>query len=107
MFGRIIFSLLFVGLSTACSGPSGVDVQRAAYGEAWPFTIDGGTIQCEHESARSQRLLVTLENNGIAYGLNGSAIDFGFPHHKSILKPDKTGADVQRFIDIGLASCRS
>lgn len=73
---------------------------------AWPFTFSQGTITCQPESRRSARRFVTIDvGGGIEYGLNGSAIGFGFPDGRRMLKPDKTPADIQPLIDIGLALC--
>lgn len=81
-------------------------VTRDDYEPNWPFTISKGTVECQHESRRSARVFVTLDTgSGIAYGLNGSAKDFGFPDSKAIMKPDATGADLQPFIKMGLAMC--
>jgi hypothetical protein len=91
----------------ACGGAApGIRVTSAEYGDAWPFTIPEGTIECQRESARSGRLLVTLnDGKGIMYGLNGSAKTFGFPDGGEILKPGKVGVDVQPFIERGLTLC--
>lgn len=102
---RVALALVLAGLVSACSG--GVKVTSAEYGAEWPFTIYEGTLDCQRESARSDRLLVTLnDGNGIMYGLNGSAQSFGYPEHRAILKPGKTGADVQPFIERGLTLCQ-
>jgi hypothetical protein len=103
----LVSSLVASGFLLACSTSTDNRVSRAAYGAGWPFTIDEGTLNCQRESSRSDRLLVTLDNGkGVMYALNGSARDFGFPDHTSILKSGMTGADVQPFIDMGLALCR-
>jgi hypothetical protein len=92
-------------------GCSGVDrnghISAAEYGPSWPFTVADGTLACTHESRRSARMFVTFDSgNRIEYGLNGSARDFGFPDpSNSIMKPDKTGADLQPFIARGLRLC--
>jgi hypothetical protein len=81
-------------------------VKDSDFGDRWPFTVPAGTLRCVRESLRSDRLFVTLDTgNGIEYGLNGSAREFGFPDGLRILKPGKTGADIQPFITRGLALC--
>ena len=101
---RYVLFMTIVALA-ACGAP-GDRVTSAEFGEAWPFTISDGTLRCERESQRSPRLLVTLDTgDGIMYALNGSAISFGYPHHRSILKQGKTGADVQPLITRGLKLC--
>lgn len=97
-------------LLAACSGTdprtNRAPVTRADFGDRWPFTIDGGTLVCARESARSGRLLVTLDNGrGISFGLNGSAREFGFPDSASILRPGLTRAAAQPLIDRGLTLC--
>src|SRR5688572_27475748 len=58
----------------ACGSAQGMAVNRQQYGARWPFTMDAGTLECQRESQRSDRLLVTLDTgNGISYGLNGAA----------------------------------
>jgi len=82
------------------------DVSAEEFGELWPFTVASGTLRCERESQRSQRLFVTLDTgNGIYWGLNGSARSFGYPDGFEILKPGKVGSDLQPFISRGLALC--
>lgn len=81
-------------------------VIKQDYEPNWPFTIDKGTVECQRESLRSARVFITLDTgNGIAYGLNGSAKDFGFPDSRAIMKPGTTGVDLQPFIKMGLAIC--
>jgi hypothetical protein len=104
---RVKTVVLLALLLSACGRP-GIRVTSAEYGEAWPFTVQSGTLNCERESRRSNRLFVTLDTgDGIMYGLNGAAQSFGYPAHRSILKPGKTGADVQPFIKLGLTLCNS
>jgi hypothetical protein len=42
------FGLVFALLCTGCSSsPSGVRASSSDYGESWPFTVPGGTIECQ------------------------------------------------------------
>lgn len=110
-FGRLAntrrtATFAFAALMLCACGASGTKVTSAEYGDRWPFTIDEGTLRCDAESRRSRRLFVTLDDGtGIMYALNGSARSFGYPDHKSILKPGKTGADLRPFIERGLTLC--
>lgn len=93
-------SVLVVG----CGGnPTRTPVSSAEYGEGWPFTLAQGTLECVTDGPRQ---IITLDaGNGIAYGLNGTAREAGFPDHRGILKPEKTSADVQPLITKGLTLC--
>ena len=84
-------------------GPDGVPVDSTQYAERWPFTVASGTLRCDRDGPRQY---VTLDTGkGIYYALNGSAGSFGYPDSKERLKPGKTGADLQPFIDLGLTAC--
>ena len=103
---RLMLAAIVVAFVVRCSN-RGVNVDRADYGEAWPLTVAGGTLECEHESRESSRVFVTLDTaDGIMYGLNGSARSFGYPDVKSVLRPGRTLVDVQPLIDRGLTLCR-
>ncbi|GMV44503.1 MAG: hypothetical protein AMXMBFR64_62190 [Myxococcales bacterium] len=67
---------------TACSGtepaaprapapgapvPCERHVQRADFGETWPFTVESSTLRCEPPS------VVTFRSNAATYALNGVA----------------------------------
>lgn len=98
-------SLLVALLCVGCGDdPSRPRVTAAEYGEAWPLTLTEGRLQCETSGARQ---LVTLDaGNGIHYGLNGSAIDFGFPDGREHLKAGRVPADLEPLITRGLTLCR-
>jgi hypothetical protein len=101
-------AIVLLGLLIGACDTQNIHVTSAEYGEAWPFTVAAGTLRCDREGRLSGRLLVTLDTgDGIMYGLNGSAQSFGYPSYRSILKPGKTGADVQPFIQRGLTLCKS
>lgn len=102
---KALLAIASLLLLVACGG-SGVQIHSDEYGELWPFTMSEGSLNCQREDQSSGRLLVTFQTNGIMYGLNGSARSFGFTDAKSIMKPGKTGADLQRLIDRGLSICR-
>lgn len=81
-----------------------IRVTRAEFGDAWPFTVPEGALRCQTDR---QRKYVTLDTgDGIWYGLNGSAKDFGFPDSASILKPGIVGNNLQPFIARGLTLCK-
>jgi hypothetical protein len=96
---RLVLAVL---LSIACGGRPGIPVAESDSTD-WPFTVTAGTLRCE---VNGPRKMVTLDTGtGIYYGLNGAARGFGYPDGLKILKPDKTGADVQPYITKGLTLC--
>src|SRR5262245_2555590 len=96
--------LLASGVLLLACGSPGLEVSRDQFGAAWPFAAERGTIRCV---TRSDRPLVTIDTgDGIQYGINGAARGFGgFPDGLKILQPEKVGADLQPFIERGLALC--
>lgn len=95
--------VVLVGSLIGCED-SRPKVTRAEFGDAWPFTVAEGRLQCQSDR---QRKYVTLDTgNGIHYALNGSAKSFGFPDVASIQKPGTTGVDLQPFIARGLTLCK-
>lgn len=110
---------LGVLVTTACSPaatpsptPEATDpgyVTRAGYGDDWPFSVPAGTLACYDGAAAGGggRVLVTFSTgNGIEYGLNGSALDFGFPDLDATILPaypDKS--QLSPLIEVGLALC--
>lgn len=69
---RVVFVLIFV-VSIGCSAMPTNEriVRKAEYGEAWPFTMDEGTLACVEGSA------VILRAPGGEYALNGRARGLG------------------------------
>jgi len=92
----------------ATATPNPGYITRAEYGDDWPFSAPAGTLACYDGAAAGGegRILVTFSTgNGIEYGLNGSALDFGFPDlDEGILPayPDETGVLdlIQRGLDL-------
>ena len=86
-------------------------ITQAQYGAAWPFSVAAGQLVCTDGAAAggNGRILVTFrpdDNRGIEFGLNGSALDFGFPDLDESMMPaypDKSG--LHDLIQRGLALC--
>ena len=111
--------LAVVLLIAACSGtpeaeptdpPDRGYITRAGYGADWPFSVQAGELSCYDGAAAGGegRILVTfyVEDRGIEYGLNGSALDFGFPDLDDTILPDypdKSG--LFDLIERGMALC--
>jgi hypothetical protein len=88
--------------------PSALAVSRAEYKNAWPFTVDSGTLFCQWSmNLTLNRQLVTFKSgDGVEYALNGAAIDFGYPKvDKTIVKKYPNVSVLQPLIDDGLAIC--
>jgi hypothetical protein len=82
-------------------------ITAAEFGDAWPFTVPAGTLTCTPSGKADGRLLVTFgTGDGIEYGINGSARDFGFPDPDETIVtdyPDLSGLDP--IIERGLRLC--
>ncbi len=69
---RVIFASLVavaaLGL-TACGGSNERSVSRADYGNAWPLTVESGTLRCEEPGA----VTFTSDEDGTTYSVNGTA----------------------------------
>lgn len=99
-------ALLIVLVSAvACASPDdGIRITATEYGPRWPFTLESGTLRCQKD--RTRQYVTFDDGQGVQYGLNGAARGLGFPDGLTILKPGKTGADLQPFIDRGLTLCQ-
>ncbi|HYI67572.1 MAG TPA: hypothetical protein VEW95_11650 [Candidatus Limnocylindrales bacterium] len=118
LIASVVTALLLVGCSAGAAPadapaetptPDPGYITRQEYGDAWPFSVPAGTLACYDGAAAGGggRILVTFSaGDGIEYGLNGSALDFGFPELDQTILPDypnKTG--VLDLIERGLALC--
>lgn len=101
-----ISGLLALTLSLACGSgaPVGAPVSQAEFGDAWPLTIDRGTLRCEPPGA-----VVFQASDGSDYGVNGIALSQGYPEIDPIwaddpdpLVPKKS---IGPLLDRGLALC--
>ena len=54
-------------MNLACSGNS-KNLLDKDFGDDWPFTVSGGTVQCLGES-----YVVIFKSNGVIYALNDAA----------------------------------
>jgi hypothetical protein len=115
----LVVALLVVACGGARSNPTDPPepatpdpgyITRTGYGVDWPFSVPAGKLDCYDGAAAGGggRILVTfyVEDRGIEYGLNGSALDFGFPDLDATILPDypdKTG--ILDLIERGLALC--
>jgi len=79
-----------------------IPISRADYGDAWPLTVDSGTLTCEPGHA-----VVFRAPDGKEYGVNGAAGDR--PDIGPIWADDPTGIapklDLSPLIEAGLALC--
>ena len=78
-------------LATGCGGGNDtLDVSRDDYGDAWPLTVDGGTLSCDSSQ------VVFTDPDGNDYGVNGAAVSAGHPEIDPIWadNPDIDGAKV-------------
>lgn len=101
-----IAALLVLTLGLACGSAAPVDepVSQAEFGDAWPLTIDRGTVRCEPPGA-----VVFQAPDGSDYGVNGVATSQGYPELAPIwaddpdpLVPKKS---IGPLLDRGLALC--
>jgi hypothetical protein len=65
-------ALLAIAAIAGCGlGPVGRQVTRAEFGDAWPLTIESGTLRCQGSDA------VTFETGGRTYDVSGAAAIVG------------------------------
>jgi hypothetical protein len=64
----IVAAALGVTLSACGGNPPGQAVSRATMGEAWPLTVESGTLRCEPPGA------VVFTAGGVEYAVNGLAL---------------------------------
>jgi glucose/arabinose dehydrogenase len=57
-------------------------ITAAEFGDAWPFTVESGTLRCIAGQA------VVFEANGIVYAVNGVAESQGFANVEAIWRDD-------------------
>jgi hypothetical protein len=64
--------VLVLGLS-AVAGCSviGRDVTRTDFGDAWPFTVESGTLRCQGTDS------IAFETGGVIYDVTGAGSVFG------------------------------
>jgi Protein of unknown function (DUF2511) len=55
---------------TGCGWFIGKDVKRSDFGEAWPLTVESGTLHCQGSD------WVTFESNGTTYDVSGGDSPF-------------------------------
>lgn len=70
----------FLALAACGGGSDGKTVGKADFGDAWPLTVEQGTLRCEGGGGVGA---VTIEVDGVTYALNGTA------------KSQKKGQDIQ------------
>lgn len=90
----------------------GKPVSREQFGDAWPFTVEWGCVDCVRNT-KTGMPMATFETMGkyrIVYGLNGHAIAYGFPDISDIWKdnPEIPGTKISigPIIDLALEQCR-
>jgi hypothetical protein len=94
--------LTIAGCSQIPSDGGSAEVTQATWsGSEWPFTVPNGILGC------TQPGTVTFNADGIVYGLNGTALDHGYPAVDPIWKSATSGpqADLGPVIEEGLALC--
>ena len=79
-------------------------LKASDYGATWPFTVESGVVEC-HEDA----LITFSANNGVTYGLNGTAQAAGYPSIDRIWKDNpkipRTKISIGPILDKGLNLC--
>lgn len=81
--------LILTYIAIRFSGPAGVKITRGEYGEAWPFTIEKGYLDCKRGSA------VVFRADGITYALNGPALQ-RYESINTIVRDDPRVAEDRR-----------
>ena len=63
------------------TAPNFAFLKASDYGDDWPFTVERGELEC-----RRGALVTFFANNGVTYGLNGTAQAAGYPSIDPIWK---------------------
>lgn len=96
---------LSVALIIGCSSaPTGDVVTGAEFGDAWPLTVDHGTLRCEPPGA-----VIFQAPDGSDYAVNGLASSQGYPEIGPIWADDPDPLilklSIAPILDRGLALC--
>jgi predicted Zn finger-like uncharacterized protein len=87
----------------------GVRVTRAEWGDAWPFTVDSGMVDCL-DSLGNRKGAAVFSYGGKTYALNGYAKSRRYTNIRPIWRDnsDIPGAkiDIGPMIDLALGQCR-
>ena len=87
----------------------GVSVTRAEWGDAWPFKVDSGTVDCVNSLGNGNGAAV-FRYGGKTYALNGYAQSRGYMNLRPIWRdnPDIPGTkiDIGPMIKLALGQCR-
>ena len=100
--GVIVLAVAGCSENGYSSNGSSTEVSQAAWtGSEWPFTVPNGILGCTRPG------IVTFDADGTVYGLNGTALDHGYPTVDPIWKSATLGpqADLGPMIQKGLALC--
>lgn len=73
---------------TAEPPSSSIVVTAEEYGDEWPFTVPSGTLYCYEDLLEGRQYVTFGTGDGIEYGVNGSARDFGFPEMDETILTD-------------------
>jgi Protein of unknown function (DUF2511) len=100
-------AILLAGCS-ATNGGSGndthsIEISRSDFGSSWPLTVDHGTLTCHPVDA-----VTFTAPGGTTYGVNGTAMDHGYPDIHPIWAPAPGGLRkyIGGLIDRGLKLCK-
>jgi len=75
---------------SGCLSDERKEVSAAEFGDAWPLTVDRGTVDCWNDGSR------TVSVTGGTYALNGPATAKGYPRIDPIWRDDP------RYPDMGM-----
>ena len=102
----LLLALLLTFLA-AC-GSSGLEVTKAQYGDAWPFSVDQGTLSCETSVGGRLRSAV-FKSKEKEYALNVVAEGRGYSSVEPIWRnnPQYPGvkADLAPMVALALQQC--
>ena len=96
-----------LGLVLACGAP-GLEVTKAQYGDAWPFTVDQGTLFCTTSSGGRLRSAV-LRVGEVEYAVNAAAETRGYASIEPIWRSDSQylgrKIDLKPMVTLALEQC--
>jgi hypothetical protein len=100
---RTAAPLLVATVAVACYATKAAHVSRTEFGDAWPLTVDEGTLRCHRQT------IIFQAPDGTEYAINGTALVAGYQEITPIWADDPSPPPPKRDLsplhDLGLELC--